>query len=267
MAISLVTTALVAALVSACLPQTLLPPPPTTTLPTGPYAYSQTTVPAGNGFGGGTISYPSDGTGGPFGAVAVVSGQTGTQADVAWYGPTLASNDFVVFTIDTNATTDLSTDRADQLLAALSYLTTSSPVATEVDATRLAVMGWSMGGGGALEAAARTPSLKAVVALAPYDSISDWSAVQSPTLIVGCQADTSAPVDTYAKPFYAGLSVDKAYLEIAGGIHVCPAMANIDIAGALVPWLKRYVNGDTTYPCPALEVSSTVSDYQSSCAP
>ncbi len=105
------------------------------------------------------------------------------------------------------------------------------------------------------------------MALAPYDTVSDWSGVQSPTLVVGCQFDTSAPVDTYAKPFYDGLNVDKAYLEIAGGIHVCPAMANKDIAEALVPWLKRYVNGDTTYPCPAPEVGGSVSDFQSSCAP
>ncbi len=90
------------------------------------------------------ISYPADGTGGPFGAVAVVSGHTGTQADVAWYGPTLASSGFVVLTIDTNATTDLATDRADQLLAALELPDDVEPGRGRGGRDAAAVMGWSM---------------------------------------------------------------------------------------------------------------------------
>ena len=122
----------------------------------GPFAVSETTVSSlVGGFGGGTIYYPTSTASGTFGAVAISPGYTGTQATISWLGPRLASQGFVVITIDTNSIFDQPDSRASQLLAALDYVTQQSTVRTRVDATRLGVMGHSMGGGGSLRAASQ----------------------------------------------------------------------------------------------------------------
>lgn len=74
----------------------------------GPYATSQTSVSSLSvrGFGGGTIYYPTSTSDGTFGAVAISPGFTAYQSSIAWLGPRLASQGFVVFTIDTNTTAD-----------------------------------------------------------------------------------------------------------------------------------------------------------------
>lgn len=126
----------------------------------GPYAVSETSVSslAVTGFGGGTVYYPTSTSDGTFGAVVISPGFTALQSSIAWLGPRLASQGFVVFTIDTNTTLDQPDSRGRQLLAALDYLTQRSTVRGRVDATRLGVMGHSMGGGGTLEAAKSRPS-------------------------------------------------------------------------------------------------------------
>ncbi|WP_424920833.1 dienelactone hydrolase family protein, partial [Streptomyces sp. wa13] len=138
----------------------------------GSYATSQTTVSSlsVSGFGGGTIYYPTSTSDGTFGAVVISPGFTAYQSSIAWLGPRLASQGFVVFTIDTNTTADQPASRGDQLLAALDYLTGTSSVRSRVDASRLGVMGHSMGGGGTLEAAKDRPSLQAAIPLTGWNT-------------------------------------------------------------------------------------------------
>ncbi|CAM5707758.1 cutinase OS=Streptomyces microflavus OX=1919 GN=Smic_17810 PE=3 SV=1 [Streptomyces microflavus] len=138
----------------------------------GSYATSQTSVSslAVSGFGGGTIYYPTSTADGTFGAVVISPGFTAYQSSIAWLGPRLASQGFVVFTIDTNTTVDQPDSRGRQLLSALDYLTQRSSVRTRVDATRLGVMGHSMGGGGSLEAAKSRTSLKAAIPLTGWNT-------------------------------------------------------------------------------------------------
>src|SRR4051794_11548181 len=69
----------------------------------GPFAFAPPPVPAGNGFGGGTIYAPTDTSQGLYGALALAPGLTEKQEVVAWDGPLLPSHGFVVSTIDTNA--------------------------------------------------------------------------------------------------------------------------------------------------------------------
>ncbi len=109
----------------------------------GAYATSQTTVSSlsASGFGGGTIYYPTTTADGTFGAVAISPGFTATQSSIAWLGPRIASQGFVVITIDTNSVFDQPSSRGSQLLAALDYLTQRSSVRTRIDPTRLAVGG------------------------------------------------------------------------------------------------------------------------------
>ncbi|MFN8074636.1 MAG: alpha/beta hydrolase [Kineosporiaceae bacterium] len=238
----------------------------------GPYATSSTTVSrlSVSGFGGGTITYPTTTADGTFGAVAVVPGFTAGQSSVAWLGPRLASQGFVVFTIDTLSRYDQPAQRGDQLRAALRYLTTSSSVRTRVDPLRLAVMGHSMGGGGTLEAAKADTTLKALVALTPWNLDKTWPEVSTPALIVGAQSDTIASPAAHAVPFYTGLpsSLPKAYVELRGASHFAPTTANTTIAQYSISWLKRFVDADTRYSpflCPTPATSTSISQYRSTC--
>ncbi|MEV5322228.1 dienelactone hydrolase family protein [Streptomyces sp. NPDC052687] len=238
----------------------------------GPYAVSQTSVSslAVTGFGGGTIYYPTTTADGTFGAVAISPGFTAYESSIAWLGPRLASQGFVVFTIDTNTTMDQPDSRGDQLLAALDYLTQRSSVRSRVDATRLGVMGHSMGGGGSLEAAKDRPSLQAAIPLTPWNLDKTWPEVRTPTLIFGADGDTIAPVSSHAEPFYQNLpsSLDKAYLELNNASHFTPNSNDTTIAKYSISWLKRFIDNDTRYEqflCPLPRPSLTIEEYRGNC--
>ncbi|MEU9980719.1 dienelactone hydrolase family protein [Streptomyces sp. NPDC050856] len=238
----------------------------------GPYAVSQTTVSAlsATGFGGGTIYYPTSTSDGTFGAVAVSPGYTGTQSSIAWLGPRLASQGFVVFTIDTLSTVDQPASRGRQLLAALDHLTQRSTVRGRIDSTRLGVMGHSMGGGGSLEAAKSRPSLQAAIPLTGWNTDKSWPEIQTPTLVVGADGDSIAPVASHSEPFYQSLpgTLDKAYLELNNADHFAPNSPNTTIAKYSVSWLKRFIDNDTRYEqflCPLPRPSSTIEEYRGTC--
>ncbi|MEV7996621.1 alpha/beta hydrolase [Streptomyces sp. NPDC086077] len=238
----------------------------------GHYSVSDTTVSslAVTGFGGGTIYYPATTADGTFGAVAISPGYTGTQSSISWLGPRLASQGFVVFTIDTLTTLDQPDSRGRQLLAALDYLTERSSVRSRVDSTRLGVMGHSMGGGGSLEAAKTRPALQAAIPLTPWNLDKSWPELTTPTLIVGADGDSIAPVASHAEPFYNSLrgSLDRAYLELNNATHFSPNTSNTTIAKYSVSWLKRFIDNDTRYEqflCPLPRPSLTIEEYRGNC--
>ncbi|WP_375165211.1 alpha/beta hydrolase family protein [Streptomyces sp.] len=238
----------------------------------GPYAVSQTSVSslAATGFGGGTIYYPTTTADGTFAAVVISPGFTATQSSIAWLGPRLASQGFVVFTIDTLTTMDQPDSRGRQLLAALDHLTQRSTVRGRVDATRLGVMGHSMGGGGSLEAAKSRPSLKAAIPLTGWNTDKTWPEISTPTLVIGADGDTIAPVATHSEPFYESLpvSLDKAYLELNGASHFTPNTSDTTIGKYSLSWLKRFLDNDTRYEqflCPLPRPSLTIEEYRGSC--
>lgn len=237
----------------------------------GSYATAQTSVSSlVAGFGGGTIYYPTSTADGTFGAVVVAPGYTASSSSMAWLGPRIASQGFVVFTIDTDSRYDQPASRGDQLLAAVDYLTQTSTVASRIDASRVALMGHSMGGGGTLEAVKDRPSIKAAIPLTPWNLDKTWPEVSTPTLVIGADNDTVAPVASHAEPFYASLpsSLDKAYLELRGASHFAPNSANTTIASYSIAWLKRFVDDDTRYSqflCPTPGSSLAIAEYRSTC--
>lgn len=266
---------------SACMWRGLPPTGSSIAEPLGPFAYASVPVAASvDGFGGGTIWYPvSDddgeketfGAGITFGGVAVVPGFLSPEASIAWYGPKLASNGFVVITIASNSPADSPSKRGQQLLAALDYLTTASPAADLVDAQRLAVMGWSMGGGGALSAASERPGLKAAVSLAGWSTSNNFSALQVPTLVVGCELDVVAANAIHSLPIYNSITAAKAYLEVAGDGHRCVTEPTAAVAASVLSWMKYYVDGDRRYlqflcPAPVAADNPDISKYLDTCA-
>jgi dienelactone hydrolase len=240
----------------------------------GPFAIAGTAVAASSvtGFGGGVIYYPSDTSTGTFGGVAVAPGYLVPGSTLDWIAQRTATHGFVVILIDTLRPGDGPSMRADELAAALTYLTTASPgaVRDRLDVTRLAVMGHSMGGGGTIEASAANPALKAAVPLTPWDAKKDWSGVRVPTLIFGAENDTTAPPDKHAKVFYDSMTStpEKAYLELAGVDHRAPVYENATIGEYAVAWLKRFVDDDARYDqflCPPPAAGGAILEYDDTC--
>ncbi len=238
----------------------------------GSYAIASTTVSRSSvsGFGGGTIYYPTSTADGTFGGIAISPGFTASQSSVSWLGPRLASQGFVVFTIDTSSTLDQPDSRGTQLLAALDYLTRTSSIRTRVDATRLSVMGHSMGGGGSLAASRTRPALQAAIPLTPWHTTKSWTTVRVPTLVIGAENDSTAPVAQHSEPFYTSLTAapEKAYLELNNASHSAPTSANTTVAKYSISWLKRFVDNDTRYDqflCPGPSSGTLVQEYRNTC--
>lgn len=236
----------------------------------GTFAWTSVVIPAADtpGFGAATIYYPTS-TAQTYGGIAVVPGFLSDRSFVAWYGPRLASHGFVVITFNTQSRFNSSTQRATQLLAALSYLVRASPVRDRVDARRLAVMGHSAGGGGALEAAQRQPSLRATIALEPAHTRLRFPS-PTPAFVLGGEDDVIAPVATYAEPMYEGLiSTEKAYLELEDADHLAAGYDDPTISTSVVAWFKRFVDGDVRYDqflCPPPVADQiTIEEYRDTC--
>jgi triacylglycerol lipase len=215
----------------------------------GPFAVSTQTV-SGSGFGGGTVYSPN--TAGQYALVAFCPGFLSVQADIAVLGRRLATHGFVVVTIDTNSQLDFPDSRGTQLLAALRTVSalTTGPVAGKVDPARWVVTGWSMGGGGTLQASLDNPGLRAGVPLAPFD-FDDTFNTPVPQMIIAGQNDGIAVVEDHAHAFYVNMpnATAKIYAEIAGADHDFPttATANQPASKLQIAWVKRFADGDTRY--------------------
>ncbi|GKQ39422.1 ricin-type beta-trefoil lectin domain protein [Streptomyces sp. A012304] len=236
----------------------------------GTFATAELTVPPGNGFNGGKIYYPTDTSLGTWGAVAAVPGYTAKwAAEGAWMGPWLASFGFVVIGIDTNSPNDYDTARGTQLLAALDYLTQKSAVRDRVDPNRLGVIGHSMGGGGAISAAVRRPSLKAALPLAPFSPSQNLSTLRVPTVIMGARDDGTV-TPSYLDGLYGGMpaGTQSAFIELSSGGHGFPTWGNSNVTRRMIPWLKIFLDNDTRYTqflCPSLADTSGVSRSKLKC--
>lgn len=219
-------------------------------------------------FAGATIYYPTNAAS-PFAGVAVAPGWAETQANTEGWGRFLGSHCFVVITFDmNNATQDLPDRRATALLAAVDTLKaengrSGSPLFGKMYPDRYAIMGHSMGGGGALIAAqnART-DIRAAIPYTPWNSSQNFSGVRKPTLIIGATLENLAPTATHAWPFYQSINATtagaKAYIQFKTGDHGVannplypdpqnPAANQRVVARWALSWLKLYVLDDTRY--------------------
>jgi predicted dienelactone hydrolase len=237
----------------------------------GPFAVTQQTILNPRGFGGGIIYYPTSTAAGTFGAVAISPGFTARWSSLSWLGPRLASFGFVVVGIETNSIFDQPDSRGTQLLAALDWAVTSSPAVSRIDRNRLAVAGHSMGGGGTLSAANRRPALQAAIPLAPWHTTKSWPGITVPTLIIGGEADTVAPVAQHSELFYTSIpsTTEKAYLELNDASHFFPQTPNVPQARLMISWLKAFVDNDTRYLqflCPGPARDNVVTEeYRNTC--
>lgn len=221
---------------------------------------SYTNLPDTEKYKSATIYYPTTKTT-LLSGVAIVPGFRETQEHIKWWGPRLASHGFVVITVSTNESEAQPPERAKVLMSAIEALNEEnkrqgSPLAGRIDSNRMAVMGHSMGGGGALLAANQhNDKIMAAIPFASWQPNSDYSNIKVPTLVIAASSDKWAPVHLHAWSHYQTIpkSTTKAYLEFKGGNHFIgnTNKSNLNVHGVLgryvISWLKLYVEGDEHY--------------------
>lgn len=225
--------------------------------PTGPFTVATTAVPSSAGFGGGTIYYPTNTSEGPFAVISISPGFLGNQSSIGGWGPRLASNGFVVITINTTNGFILPDQRSTEQRQALTYVinqsnTPSSPIAGKVDPNRKGVAGHSMGGGASLISANADPTIRAAMPLAPWNGSASFPNVRVPTLIWACQSDSIAPVASHASPMYNSIpaTTKKEYISVAGGDHFCandPNGSSQNVGKYGVAFFKEFLDTDSRY--------------------
>lgn len=223
------------------------------------------------GYGGSTVYFPKNANQ-RFGVVTLTPGLTGVQSHYAPLASRIASHGFVVVAIDTVTVFDLAPQRASEMAAAMRHVIAltnagQAPFARVTDVMRRAVMGHSLGGGGALINAMSDTSLKAAVVFAPWNQAKNFSQNKVPAMIVACQEDTIAINARHADLFFASMdaSVPHAEVEIKGAGHLCstafvPSNHQVTVAKSALAWLKLYVDEDIRY-LPLVKGGMNVGDY------
>lgn len=226
---------------------------------TGPFLIASTPIAKPDGYGSGTVYYPTDTSQGKFGLVVMTPGFLAVPGYYQWLAERVASHGFVVVNIGTKTIFDVPDARGREMAAALKQVTAlaalpDTPYSGATDITRRALMGHSAGGGGTLTATRDDPTLKAAIPMTPATTSSDFSGITVPTLILACEKDAIAPNKTFSTKYYASMNVntERAYLEVAGADHLCPlAIAkdsvNDTVGLSVISWLKRFVDGDRRY--------------------
>jgi len=222
--------------------------------------------PAVEEFSAATIFYPLTlSFAPPIGAVALVPGYGQSASNYEWWGPMLASFGYAVMIIDTNTPQDGLEARSQALMAAVDFLRNEngeadSPIEGRLDATKIAIMGHSIGGGASLQAAQNLggDDIGAVIPLTPYccelgQSFSGSLADQDvPTLIFASAEDTVAPPADHARLLYDAIagSTSKVYAEFATGDHMLATSSGGDLTTLgryAMAFLKYHLDGQPQY--------------------
>jgi triacylglycerol lipase len=202
-----------------------------------------------------------------FGGVAISPGFREKKENLSWWGELLASHGFAVLILDTNTLNDLPEIRAEALLAGVNVLRSegtrkASPLVGMINPENMAVMGHSMGGGGALLAAQLYgEQLKAAIPLTSWQPDGDFSKINIPTLAIAGEVDRIDVSDAHAFPHYLSLpgNIAKMYIEIKDGNHFIANTStgqdrlqpNIDVHDLVgrygIAWLKLFLDRDESY--------------------
>jgi len=164
-------------------------------------------------------------------SIVLVGGWGCGEKVLAAWAPFLASHGIVAMTIGTPTPwKDAPPARSQALLDASMALQSehtraASPLFDRLDVSRRAVMGYSLGGGGAQIAALNDPTLKCSVALCPHDGnefgvpFPEELSASVPVLILCGDHDEEANSQTQAWNHYRKTTAPKLIFEIKGGDH------------------------------------------------
>jgi hypothetical protein len=126
-----------------------------------------------------------------------------------------------------------------------------------------------MGGGGAVNAAMRRPSLQAAVPFAPASFSQNMSNVSVPTLLMGARDDGTVTHSSITNLYNSKpASTEAAYVSLTRGGHGFPTWGNTEVTRRVIPWLKIWIDNDTRYTqfmCPGLADNTGVASYNNTC--
>ncbi|MCH2144888.1 MAG: hypothetical protein MK082_07045 [Phycisphaerales bacterium] len=209
----------------------------------------------GPGYDGATIHYPTDAEG-PLPGIVIVPGFMASERSVSRWGPFLASHGIVTMTIGTNQRNAMPEARADALLDAVTTLEAEntrkeSPLNGRLDTERIGVGGWSMGGGGAQQAAVQDPDLDVVLALCPWKPGHSFNH-PVPVMILAGEDDTPAPPSMHALVHFRKTpdTTPRLYYEVRDGSHslaYSPTNADGDVGRIALTWLKCFLSDEEEY--------------------
>ena len=199
-------------------------------------------------------------------SIILVPGYQATQSSVALWAEYLAERGMVSMTIGTNTLNDLPAVRADALIDAMETIRqenerVSSPLYHKIDTNRIAVGGWSMGGGGAQLAAKIDSRIKAVLSITPWlwpNTLSESDLNHNtPVLIISGEVDPIAPNNQHSNVHYnyTPNSTPKLLFEVSGADHnipLDPLIGKGDLGNVVYAWLQLFLFGDMCY-CDLLE--------------
>ena len=207
----------------------------------GPHVVLEYNGPSAEHFISSTVYHP-EGAHRPLSGVVLVGGWLCGEHALKNWALFLASHGLVAMTIATpSPRSDMPSQRSVALLAAAHALkaegdSSASPLHGRLDATRIALIGYSLGGGGVQLAAAAEASseanLRCIVALAPHSGVNPdkdpaghAAAVKAcarhavPALLVTCDADKRSPPAQHGRPMYDAMPAQtpRMYFEVGHG--------------------------------------------------
>lgn len=241
----------------------------------GPYTVETMTMTGSQtpwGFAGAQFTWPVGVPVGPRPTVVLMPGFASEPASLAWLVKRLASHGYVVALVEPPTRLDGPAARAQALRVALPWLLAESPVASRTDPSRVALFGFSMGGGGVLDAAADpTVPVKAVVAAFPWNTRKTFPSLSAPTLVLAGQGDAVAVPEWFAIPIYQGLTgtPHKAFAHVSNAYHTLVKTPDPRISEMTMAWLGRFLLDDARYSaflCPGPTVGTDYHAYEATCS-
>ncbi|MGB1220633.1 MAG: hypothetical protein ACPG43_03790, partial [Alcanivoracaceae bacterium] len=162
-----------------------------------------------SGYQSARLSYPCDTESTNLPATTLTGGFTNTKEQMYWLADHLSSHGYAVITMTPNNILGAPPVWKTAHLSGLSELADEnarhgSPLYQRIDTDNLAIMGFSMGGGGTLLAAGELGSGYATaIALAPWlgNYAPDYLSIREPVLVLGSENDTLAYASTVGSYF------------------------------------------------------------------
>lgn len=207
------------------------------------------------------VTYPCNLSKSTYPATTLTGGYSNTKEDMTWLANHLTSHGYIVIAITPNnilgSPPGWATAHKGGIAKLKSETTRSaSPIYKKVATSKLGIAGFSMGGGGALLAAADLKKdIKTAIPLAPYLGVSspDYSSISAKTLIQAGANDTISYPSVVAS-YYQSLptSLTRALTTFRDASHLDwinsgSATQHARFKTLVTSWMKLYLDGDSAY--------------------
>lgn len=209
------------------------------------------------------VYYPCEISDGPFPATTLTGGITNYKEQVSWLAEHLVTHGYIIIAMTPTENLSLSTDIwRNAMTGGIDMLEaengrSASPIFGLVDMDRLAIMGFSMGGGGTLKAVNEiSHKVRTALSLAPHeDPVSSdmYENISVPTVVFTGTSDAICPQEQVWDIFSAlPTTITRAYINVTDADHVDwmnmgDSETHARFATLVTSWLKYYLSGDASY--------------------